>query len=70
MSGNVRLVCGSGSVNGAGGSLDSSQTTETKQGLAVYVSKAGESNIKFKSYAEKYAYLKGKAVCDPCPPPS
>ncbi len=70
MSGIVRVVCGAGAVNGAGGSLDSSQTTETKQGLAVYVSKAAETNMKFKSYAEKYAYLRGKAVCDPCPAPT
>ncbi len=70
MSSTVRVVCGAGAVNGAGGSLDSSQTTETRQGLAVYESKKNEQNIKFKSYAEKYAYLRGKAVCDPCPAPT
>lgn len=58
--------CTGRSVNGVGGALDSSQTTEKKEGLAVYESRKNETNIKFKSYAEKYAYLRGKAVCAPC----
>ena len=56
-------VCGGGPLYGIGGAQDASQKTETKQGTAVYVSKAGESPLRFSSYAEKYAYMRGKANC-------
>ncbi len=56
-------VCGYGTVNGVGGALDASERTETKQGTAVYVSKAGETPLRFTSYAEKYAYMRGKSNC-------
>ncbi len=58
--------CLGGAVNGVGGAQDASVKTETKQSIAYYENRKNETNPTFKSYAEKYAYLKGKAVCAPC----
>jgi len=45
-----------------GSALDANETTAVKGDKAVYVSMGGSAAV-FKSYAERYAYLKGKAQC-------
>lgn len=60
-------TCSGKSVNGVGGALNSSEKTQTRQGIAIYEDKKTETNLKFTSYTEKYAYMKGKTVCAPCP---
>ena len=44
-----------------GTALDANETTELKGEKAVYVSLGTPTT--YKSYAERYAYLKGKASC-------
>ena len=49
-----------------GSALDASETSETKKGRAVYTyvaSKPDCASYKFKSFAEKYAFIRGKAAC-------
>lgn len=45
-----------------GSASDASDKTETRAGTAVYVS-LGAGRTTFSTYAEKYAYLRGKANC-------
>lgn len=56
-------VCSGGPLYSLGGAEDSSQRTEIKQGTAVYISKVAQTPLRFSSYAEKYAYMRGKATC-------
>lgn len=49
-----------------GTASDSSEKTQIKQGLAFFVSKGvptADTPLRFSSYAEKYAYYRGKAAC-------
>jgi hypothetical protein len=51
---------------------NSSKNTEIHNGKAIFVSKGNGPNLQFKSYAEKYAYYRGKSTCEggpayPCP---
>ena len=45
-----------------GSATNASENTETRAGAAIYVS-LGASRSTFSTYAEKYAYLRGKANC-------
>jgi hypothetical protein len=45
-----------------GGALDASETAATRGGVAQYA-QLGPSKRTFSSFAEKYAYLRGKAAC-------
>ncbi len=59
------MSCGN-NVHFIGNSASSAETTAVKAGTALFVSK-GEPTasvpLTFKSYAEKYAYYRGKANC-------
>lgn len=54
--------CADGQKIVTGTGTDASETADNKAYKAVYVS-LGSSATVFKSYAERYAYLKGKAIC-------
>jgi hypothetical protein len=45
-----------------GGALNASETSAVRSGIAQYV-RLGDGNRTFLSFAEKYAYLRGKAAC-------
>jgi hypothetical protein len=55
-------TCG-GNATLVGTAKDASNTTEIKHGKAVYVSKKDDTILKFKSFSEKYAYMRGKFAC-------
>jgi hypothetical protein len=46
-----------------GTAADASDTTQTKGGKAIFVRIGEPANLKFTSFAEKYAYLRGKSAC-------
>jgi hypothetical protein len=59
------MSCGN-NVHFIGNSASCAETTAVKAGTALFVSKGGPSAsapLTFKSYAEKYAYYRGKAHC-------
>jgi hypothetical protein len=59
------MSCSSG-PHFIGKSAGSSDTTAERAGTALYVSKGDPSAstpLRFSSYAEKYAYYRGKAHC-------
>ncbi len=46
-----------------GTALDANETTAAKGDKAVYVSLGAPTPATYTSYAERYAYLKGRASC-------
>jgi hypothetical protein len=62
---NTGNPCGGWVVPSSSYTISASDTSQIKKSKAVYVDKDGQEAppLRFSSYAEKYAYMRGKASC-------